>query len=129
MQLPEPEVLLTNWAMLNHIITSINDEDYCKRLLELELAGPRKHGDIAFRIHSRYNRLRATRERLELVEACGPTATERRIKSYPALKAALSAQKEAALAAERDALATAELEAQIKAEKAAQRKAKRLAQA
>lgn len=56
--------ILDNWTTLNETIVSA-DEKTCIKLLHAELAGKRRHRFV-MRIHSRLNRVRADRERLEL---------------------------------------------------------------
>jgi hypothetical protein len=60
------EVLRT-WADLNQHLMNVADEAECLRLLKAEKTGPRKSTTIMLRIHSRYNYLRAHRERHEIV--------------------------------------------------------------
>lgn len=56
--------ILENWASLNAAMVEA-DEKACRKLLNEELAGKRRRMFI-MRIHSRMNRVRADRERLEL---------------------------------------------------------------
>jgi hypothetical protein len=81
---PDPDILLGSWKMLNNVLTSIDDENFCQQLIDLELKGKRR-GMFVFRIHSRFNRLRAARERREFMEICGHDAASK-IASYPMLQ-------------------------------------------
>lgn len=56
--------VLDTWNGLNSFVISA-DEDECQRLLDEELRS-RKRLTFALRIHSRLNRVRATRERAEI---------------------------------------------------------------
>lgn len=59
------EPVLRSWEALNdHLINA--DEARCKELLQLEING-RKRRQFLLRIHSRLNKVRADRERLELL--------------------------------------------------------------
>jgi hypothetical protein len=60
----EPAVL-RSWSALNHAIRSA-DEATCLQLLKAETAG-RKRKVFIHRIHARLNRVRADRERRELL--------------------------------------------------------------
>ncbi len=55
-----------NWTELNRALLTASEEG-CAALLATELAGPRR---VAFllRIHGRFNKLRARREREELLK-------------------------------------------------------------
>ena len=66
------EVLSSGWSTLNKVLLQI-DEESCRILLEQELSG-RKRGPFCFRIYSRYNRLRANRERRDIMDAIGDNA-------------------------------------------------------
>ncbi len=83
----DPEVLLANWKKLNNIISTIDDEEFCKLLLKMELKG-RRRGMFVFRIHSRMNKLRANRERLAFLRICGKDAACK-IKAYPEMRRSL----------------------------------------
>jgi hypothetical protein len=58
-----------NWRALNKQLSSLS-EDQVKALLEEEVAGA-KRVTMVERLHQRYSALRVTRERLELLQACG----------------------------------------------------------
>lgn len=57
-----------NWRALNKHLSGM-DEDAVKAMLDEEMA-TRKRVNIVERLHQRYNSLRGTRERLELLRAC-----------------------------------------------------------
>lgn len=56
---------LATWVELNEVMQSAS-EDFCKELLKVELKH-RKRKIFVLRIHSRLNKLRAHRERKELL--------------------------------------------------------------
>lgn len=56
---------LTTWDNLNEFVMETNDEAVLQKLLKEELKG-RRRAQFVKRIHSRINKLRADRERLEL---------------------------------------------------------------
>jgi hypothetical protein len=56
---------LSTWIILNDTLRGA-DEDVCQRLLKLERKG-RRRKQFLKRIHSRLNKARADRERLELM--------------------------------------------------------------
>lgn len=56
--------ILDTWSTLNAAIVSASEE-VCTKLLKEELATQRRHLFV-MRIHSRLNKVRAARERLEL---------------------------------------------------------------
>lgn len=58
---------LKSWEALNNAV-NISNEKQCLQLLKSEKKG-RARKQFLFRIHSRYNKLRAIRERLELQDA------------------------------------------------------------
>lgn len=58
---------LTTWENLNAFVMETDDEAKLQKLLKEELNG-RKRAQFVKRIHSRINKLRADRERLELEE-------------------------------------------------------------
>lgn len=88
----EASQVLESWDNLCNVLGSIRDEHYCKLLLDVELAGKRR-GMFLFRIHSRYNRLRANRERLELMKLIGGDPLKK-ISSYPLMVAAMRDEAE-----------------------------------
>lgn len=55
---------LDNWIALNRFVKDATEEE-CKELLELEQSGAARKLFLK-RIYSRYNRVRAERERIEL---------------------------------------------------------------
>lgn len=57
-----------NWRALNKHLSGM-DEDTVKAMLDEEMA-TEKRVTIVERLHQRYNALRGTRERLELLRAC-----------------------------------------------------------
>jgi len=57
--------ILATWIDLNEALTELG-EDECAKLLEREKTTKRRK-QILLRIHSRINKLRAARERLELI--------------------------------------------------------------
>lgn len=59
--------VLKTWKGLNEHLQN-SDEAECQRLLKAEQKGPRKSKTIMLRIHSRFNYLRAHREREELIK-------------------------------------------------------------
>jgi hypothetical protein len=59
--------ILATWITLNEAITEINSEKVLLGLLDEELASPTPRGMFLLRIHSRMNKLRAEREREELM--------------------------------------------------------------
>lgn len=58
---------LTTWDNLNTHVMNTDDEAKLQKLLKEELDG-RKRKQFVLRIHSRLNKLRADRERVELLE-------------------------------------------------------------
>lgn len=58
---------LDTWVDLNKFIMKADEQD-CHKLLKLELKH-RKRKIFALRIHSRLNKVRATRERKEILAA------------------------------------------------------------
>ena len=66
MKPPVENPALRSWVSLNDAIRKA-DEDRCNDLLQEELAGRRRRQFI-MRIHSRINKVRADRERLELAD-------------------------------------------------------------
>ena len=63
------EILDSSWLVLNASLMEMN-EDECRDLLKMEKRR-KKRPCVLFRIHSRFNRLRAARERRELKQAMG----------------------------------------------------------
>lgn len=59
---------LDSWTELNDVLRSA-DEKTCQRLLAAELRGKARR-QFVLRIYSRYNRVRAGRERVELLSKC-----------------------------------------------------------
>lgn len=57
--------ILATWIGLNYALTLLGEEQ-CVKLLEREKVG-KKRKQILLRIHSRINKLRAERERRELI--------------------------------------------------------------
>jgi hypothetical protein len=78
-----PDWILDSWKRLNHIIMTLDNEEDLKALLERELTH-RKRGMYAFRIYSRYNKMRGARERAELLDVVGHD-TSANIAIYPEL--------------------------------------------
>lgn len=66
MKKPISNSALVSWIALNEALRDCN-EDVCKGLLKEELSG-RKRTQFLKRIHSRLNKVRATRERQELTD-------------------------------------------------------------
>lgn len=64
MKKPVKHQALVSWVALNNAIRDA-DEQTCRELLKLEQAG-RKRKMFLLRIHSRLNKVRADRERVEL---------------------------------------------------------------
>lgn len=62
---PTPPELIS-WEALNDAIMKAETEEECAKLLKQELRG-RKRKQFALRIHSRLNKLRAARERVEIL--------------------------------------------------------------
>lgn len=58
-----------NWTTLNDTLRGA-DEKICRQLLAAELRGPRR-AQFVRRIHSRINKVRADRERVELLRRLG----------------------------------------------------------
>jgi hypothetical protein len=58
---------LHSWGALNAYIRTVNDEAVCLALVDTELKMPSPRGVFLLRIHARYNRIRAARERSELM--------------------------------------------------------------
>jgi len=65
MKKPIKHEALKTWVALNDAIRVANEE-LCHRLIKVELAGRRRAAFLK-RIHSRLNKVRADREREELV--------------------------------------------------------------
>lgn len=64
--MPDQPPPLTSWLALNAYLQHPQaTEEHVRRLLDDELAGRRRR-TFLLRIHSRYNKLRADRERAEL---------------------------------------------------------------
>ena len=63
-----PDVLLKSWAVLNQVIGSLR-EDQIKELIFWELEH-KKRPDIVERLHQRFSKLVAAREREELLSKC-----------------------------------------------------------
>jgi len=63
------ETPLRSWADLNEAMQSC-EEDFAKALLEREKRGKQRK-QFMLRIHSRINKLRADREREEILEVAG----------------------------------------------------------
>lgn len=63
------ENILSTWIGLNDALRGC-DEELCKKLLEAEMAGKCRKVFVS-RIHSRLNKVRADRERVELKEKVG----------------------------------------------------------
>lgn len=61
----EIDNVLRSWHTLNKAIGAMTEVD-CKQALEREMSGNRRK-DLAVRIHQKYNSLRLTRERTEMV--------------------------------------------------------------
>ena len=59
--------VLATWESLNKVVRDAN-EDVCRVLLKTELEG-RRRTQFALRIYSRMNRMRAVRERRDLLAA------------------------------------------------------------
>ena len=62
---------LRSWDALNAYVRTVKDEAVCLALIEAELAMPSPRGVFLLRVHSRYNRVRAGRERAELMAKAG----------------------------------------------------------
>ena len=62
---PEERAALETWVALNATMRAA-DETLCARLLRLEQSGKRRKMFV-LRIHSRLNRIRRARERMDLV--------------------------------------------------------------
>lgn len=60
MQIPD------NFLKLNHLVMSIDDEDTLLQMIEVERA-TNNRPTFVLRIHSRYNKLRAARERGQIL--------------------------------------------------------------
>lgn len=60
-----PTKTLAAWPALNLRLRATKAEEGVKKMIEEEMAGPNRQTFI-LRMHSRYNHLRAARERLEL---------------------------------------------------------------
>jgi len=78
-----PDWILSTWDRLNHVIMDLDNEEDLRLLLDRELTD-RKRGMFAFRIHSRLNKMRAARERAEILAVCGHDAATK-IALYPEL--------------------------------------------
>lgn len=63
----EIDTLLASWKTVNKGLSVLNEEDV-KTALNRELVGNRRI-DVAMRLHARYSKLRATRERVELTDS------------------------------------------------------------
>lgn len=59
--------VFSSWDELNKSIVLVDSEETCRKLLEAELDLVKPRGMFVLRIHSRLNRLRAARERIELM--------------------------------------------------------------
>lgn len=59
--------VFSSWDELNKSIVLVDNEETCHKLLEAELDLVKPRGMFVLRIHSRLNRLRAAREREELM--------------------------------------------------------------
>lgn len=57
--------LMTSWHKLNKQLSKITDEEIVLKMLRDEKSGPHRSTFLK-RLHQRYTRLRATRERREL---------------------------------------------------------------
>lgn len=69
----DPETVLNGlWADLNATLLrmTVADEAACEALLQWELQHRQRVG-VAIRVHSRYNKLRAERERREIIAITG----------------------------------------------------------
>lgn len=66
MDVKELDGVLVSWEGLNRTLQSANEET-CKELLAREIAH-KKRKQFLLRIHSRLNKVRAQRERAELVK-------------------------------------------------------------
>lgn len=62
----EQNTALTSWGMLNTTLMKMTDEDAIWSLLETELRTARR-AQFALRIYSRYNKIRSSRERYEIL--------------------------------------------------------------
>jgi hypothetical protein len=60
---------LTTWELLNTALLWATEQD-CRALINKEMKGRRRR-QFLLRIHSRLNRIRAERERVEILEALG----------------------------------------------------------
>lgn len=89
----DPDWILGSWERLNNIIMSLDNEEDLKALLDRELSD-RKRGMYAFRIYSRYNKMRGARERAELLDIVGHDTTAR-IAIYPELQRLLRESEDA----------------------------------
>ena len=58
--------ILSTWINLNDALRGCS-EDFCHKLLKAEMSG-KKRKTFINRIHSRLNKVRADRERIELME-------------------------------------------------------------
>lgn len=63
------EATLSSWSSLNEIVKNCNEKE-CVKLMEAESKGKHRK-DFMLRIHSRLNKLRADRERKEIIKKCG----------------------------------------------------------
>jgi hypothetical protein len=90
----DPQDLLNrSWNYLNNILVTINDEDLLWNMLEQELTGQNR-GTFAMRIHSRANKLRAAREREEIIRRSAGSAKSR-VSAYPSLRKYVREEEEA----------------------------------
>lgn len=62
-----PDVETLTWAELNAYLMMTEDEDALARLLAAERARAKPRGRYVARVHSRLNKVRADRERRELL--------------------------------------------------------------
>lgn len=63
----EVQSYMKSWVALNSALPTIGDEERCIQLLEYEKSMIAPRGMYLLRIHSRFNKLRAHRERRELM--------------------------------------------------------------
>jgi hypothetical protein len=59
--------ILATWVALNDAILTIDDEKTLLDLMKEEMSSPSPRGMFLLRIHSRMNKVRAERERAELM--------------------------------------------------------------
>lgn len=65
----EQRAALVNWESCNDYLRNAT-EDEARKLLEVELHGAQRM-QYVLRIHARYNKMRAARERIELIAKLG----------------------------------------------------------